>query len=127
MALRQGAYTTRFTGLTFINTSKRVSWTAPFKEIVLVSRWESPVSDGDSYYDVYNDPRPMRMTCRNRPYACVVLHLTLLCIFFFRIFAGLGWVLDGHRRRVDVPVLQVAPGVLCVLAGWARAGLGHRL
>jgi hypothetical protein len=36
MSLRQGGYTTRFTGLKFINTPRRVRWTSPFKEIVLV-------------------------------------------------------------------------------------------
>ena len=36
MTLRQGGYTTRFTGLKFINTPRRVRWTSPFKEIVLV-------------------------------------------------------------------------------------------
>ena len=36
ISLRQGGYTTRFTGLKFINSPRRVRWTSPFKEIVLV-------------------------------------------------------------------------------------------
>ena len=31
--LRQGAYTYRWQGLTFINTTARVKWTTPFKQI----------------------------------------------------------------------------------------------
>jgi hypothetical protein len=34
MALRQGGYTYRMQGLTFINTTRRIRWTRPYKEIV---------------------------------------------------------------------------------------------
>ena len=35
LGLRQGGYTFRLLGLTFINTTRRVMWTPPYKEILL--------------------------------------------------------------------------------------------
>lgn len=93
---RQGGYTSRWRGLAFVNTSRRVAWTPPFKEILwdLDGTLTGSVNGTVTPYYAYNDwpecPRDVSAA---------------------RTFDG-GTVCDGSTRVRRIQIDNVAPGEL---------------